>query len=49
LPRAVLTSPKLAKTNVQISLCDRRKSANASSLYLAVDPEPQQPPSKLKN
>ena len=33
---AVLTPRKLAKFNVQTSLCDRREPANASSLYLAV-------------
>ena len=36
LHRAVLMSQKLAKSNVQTSLCDRREPANASSLYLAV-------------
>ena len=38
--RAVLTSQKLAKSNVQTSLCDRREPANASSLYLAVNSQP---------
>ena len=38
-----------AKTNVQTNPCDRREPANASSLYLAIDPRPQQPASKLKN
>jgi hypothetical protein len=30
------TLQKLAKTNVQTTLCDRREPANASSLYLAL-------------
>ena len=49
LHRAVLTSQKLAKSNVQTSLCDRREPANASSLYLALHPRPQQSASMLKN
>jgi len=35
---AIFKSRKLAKSNVQTSLCDRREPANASSLYLAVTP-----------
>jgi hypothetical protein len=36
LHRAIPTPRKLAKTNVQTTLCDQREPANASSLYLAV-------------
>jgi hypothetical protein len=32
-----MTSQNLAKTNVQTTLCDQRKPANASSLYLALN------------
>jgi hypothetical protein len=35
LHRAIPSPRKLAKTNVQTTLCDQRKPANASSLYLA--------------
>jgi hypothetical protein len=42
LHRAALTSQKLAKSNVQTSLCDRREPANASSLYLARSPDTPQ-------
>jgi hypothetical protein len=43
LHRAVLALRKLAKTNVQTNLCDRREPANTSSLYLAVTHSPSLP------
>jgi hypothetical protein len=37
---AIFAPRKLAKTNVQTTLCDQGEPANASSLYLAVTPSP---------